>query len=499
MWAKGHVLAVESEWRDRAAASGEVIPGTLPGALKSHGAKLNLVVVRKESVASRDGGVYHYASTPAEFVELLGVPGCGEGVAAVNKCRMMIFLGWGLWVSVASAEPPDMVWRDAVQAVRAHNPALHAVQETVSRAEFNVKASGATYLPGFSASTGYSQPFNGSSETLSTGVSATQLLYPGLGNQPEKAVAQAALDAARAVLSVFLVTVRFELQSAFANLWHAGQSVALSRRILARRQQNLQLVSARFRAGRENKGAYLRVNAQVEQARFDEVQAQRALVSARLKLWALLGEASDRPVRVAAAWWEEAQVSADPVQITHWAAAHPTVREARATAAAARYGQLVASQSYGPKLSAGISAERSSLLSGSSASTDWGGRLNVTVPIYLFGESTAAIAAARAEYLRREQLVLDAELQARLTIAQQVNDTLDAVQLVRVQKAFVEAAVLRAEIAEAQYSSGLLSYDNWDIIENELISQEKAMLARQRDSWISQAAWERAIGKELSE
>jgi outer membrane protein TolC len=73
----------------------------------------------------------------------------------------------------------------------------------------------------------------------------------------------------------------------------------------------------------------------------------------------------------------------------------------------------------------------------------------------------------------------------------------DAAERVDVQENFYEAARVRAEIARSQYSSGLLSFDDWDIIENELISREKEILAARRDAARAEAAWESAQGAGL--
>jgi hypothetical protein len=48
-----------------------------------------------------------------------------------------------------------------------------------------------------------------------------------------------------------------------------------------------------------------------------------------------------------------------------------------------------------------------------------------------------------------------------------------------------------------QYASGLLTYENWDLIENEVVNQERLVLSRQKALLIAIAAWHKAIGKDL--
>ena len=62
------------------------------------------------------------------------------------------------------------------------------------------------------------------------------------------------------------------------------------------------------------------------------------------------------------------------------------------------------------------------------------------------------------------------------------------------QNEFLKAAEVRSEIARAQYQNGLLSFEDWDLIENDLIDKQKAMLTSQRDAVVARAAWEKMLG-----
>jgi outer membrane protein TolC len=85
------------------------------------------------------------------------------------------------------------------------------------------------------------------------------------------------------------------------------------------------------------------------------------------------------------------------------------------------------------------------------------------------------------------------ELQAAL--AQAHAGFIAAVAKLAVDEEFAAAAQLRAEIARSKYNNGLLSFENWDIIENDLIARQRALLASRRDRVIAEAAWQQAIGQ----
>ena len=54
---------------------------------------------------------------------------------------------------------------------------------------------------------------------------------------------------------------------------------------------------------------------------------------------------------------------------------------------------------------------------------------------------------------------------------------------------------MRATIARSQYTSGLLKFEDWDLIENDLIDNEKQWLTDQRDAVRAQTGWDRARGQ----
>jgi outer membrane protein TolC len=71
----------------------------------------------------------------------------------------------------------------------------------------------------------------------------------------------------------------------------------------------------------------------------------------------------------------------------------------------------------------------------------------------------------------------------------------EAVEKLKVDTSFKYAAQVRAEIARKKYNNGLLTFEDWDIIENDLITREKTYLQSRRDRGLSEASWEQAQGK----
>ena len=67
------------------------------------------------------------------------------------------------------------------------------------------------------------------------------------------------------------------------------------------------------------------------------------------------------------------------------------------------------------------------------------------------------------------------------------------------QQALLAAARQRSAEADVRYQSGLLTYDNWEIIVSDRISTERQAISAKLAAVNAEAAWERSLGKGLGE
>ncbi len=74
----------------------------------------------------------------------------------------------------------------------------------------------------------------------------------------------------------------------------------------------------------------------------------------------------------------------------------------------------------------------------------------------------------------------------------------DAVDTVEVEKNFLNATQERAKITRALYSNGLVPFDNWTIIEDDLVRSKKSLLVAQANALIAEANWILAQGRTLN-
>jgi outer membrane protein TolC len=64
---------------------------------------------------------------------------------------------------------------------------------------------------------------------------------------------------------------------------------------------------------------------------------------------------------------------------------------------------------------------------------------------------------------------------------------------------YLESARQRNDEATIRYSSGLMTYENWEIVVTDLVNFERSSIRSKRDAVVSEASWEQSIGKTLEE
>jgi outer membrane protein TolC len=70
----------------------------------------------------------------------------------------------------------------------------------------------------------------------------------------------------------------------------------------------------------------------------------------------------------------------------------------------------------------------------------------------------------------------------------------NAIDNLLVQEKFMSAAEERAKISTAQYSTGLIDFDAWTIIEDNLVSTKKNQVQARAAVLLAEAQWRQAQG-----
>jgi len=392
------------------------------------------------------------------------------------------------------AEP--LTWPASIAEAAMRNTDLHAAQAGLDAARYASRGAYSGFLPQISA---------GATHTESTGnlvavppaaysgsVTATQNLFSGFLDSAKVEQAAGNLEVAEASHAAARAQLSLDLKSAFAGLRYAQDNVELTSKIVQRLAENVRLVELRFEGGRENKGSLLLTRATLAQARYDNLQAQQSLVSAQSQLARVLGRADPESLSVT----EPVPTAVPPPagDFTALARATPNYRLLAAQERAAAAGVVLARAAFYPSLNLTGTLSREG--------ADWfpdGSRrtmgVNVTVPIFNGGRDYYDIRSSASNLAAAGFNKEGTERQLQVSLRQGYAGYVAAVEKLKVDAAFLEAAEARAQIARSKYNNGLMSFEDWDRIESDLILRQKAWLASQRDRVIAEATWEQIQGK----
>jgi len=409
------------------------------------------------------------------------------------------------WIPAFAAVAADRLdWAACAREAAAANPDVLAAREALERSHAQHRAGYSPFLPQISADAGYTRgsntlaqagtSFTGSArDEYSYGLTARQSLFSGLRDVAGLDRAALEVEIARARLAIARASVGADLRTAFAQALFGARQIDLSNEIATRRSGNLELVELRFASGRENKGSYLRSKAYLAQARFEISQASRALAVAQRQLNRLMFRPVGGPPLEIDGDLALPKLPPRP-EFGALATEVPQYTVARAEAQSAEKSVAIARSQFFPDLSVSGSIGRR----GATFPPDgdrWSVGLTLALPIFPGGRNLLELQAARAEE-RRAKHVLDS-FRDRLGVQLQeaFAELENAVDRAVVQEEFLRAAQLRSEVARTKYTTGLQSFEDWDLIENDLITTQKSRLQALHDAWTAQAAWERIAGK----
>ncbi|MBF0586045.1 TolC family protein [Prosthecochloris sp. N3] len=396
-----------------------------------------------------------------------------------------------------------LTWNECVAEAAQSQPALRAADASVRQARADRQIAASERRPGISAALSASNSGSTASAsdaltTYSYGLSVSQLVYDGgvtsltVSGSDEAVVARQ--EAYRAVSS----EQRLLLRTAFVNLLKAQELVGIAREIAERRQQNVRLLKLRYDAGREHLGSLRRSEADLAEAEFEVAQAERGLVLAQSLLASALGRETRSALRVKGEFGVASLPSTAP-DFEALAHNHPVMHQYEAAVRQARYERDAAARALYPEISASSSIGKSSLDDWPPANVDWTAALQLSLPIYTGGKARAQ--EAKALWQLNEQAEQSRSIYLGLvdTLEESWKNFVDATEQVQVSRTFLDAAAERSTIADAQYSNGLISFDDWVIIENNLVSSKKSYLDARAQLLLAEADWMEAQGVPLDE
>jgi outer membrane protein TolC len=395
------------------------------------------------------------------------------------------------------AEQSPLSWQDCFGRTVENNVNLSVARLKLKEAEAALKSQQSVYYPSVSAKAGRtigeSRPTDGDwdkKETLSASLNASYTIFDGFGNRARVTQTEAELYAEKANFDQTCSNIEYDLRKAFSDQLYAQDLLELVKNIAVRRADSARLVEMRYEGGREHKGSLMLKQAQLADARYGIEEASRALELARRRLAGMMKQTVYSDFAVTG----ELQTNAPPagVSLDELARQTPSYHSAEANIKAAEQGFIITRSERFPQVTASAS------LTGSGerdvTTESWQTGIAVSLPIFTGWRISQDIIISG---LKREQSRLDAEntmLDLLNNLQAALNTYRDRYGSMSVQKEQLAAADTRATVARAQYQQGLISFQDWDTIENSLITAQRNWLLSRKSADQAAAAWQNAMG-----
>ncbi|MDD5630242.1 MAG: TolC family protein [Elusimicrobia bacterium] len=391
-------------------------------------------------------------------------------------------------------------WDDCVALAAEKNPSL-------TSSEYARQASRASYLgsyngllPSLSLSNSYSSSKgSGGQPAYSAAASASVDLF-NMSNIAGIRSASANLSQAEAGLRQTSAKLRFSLRRAFIQALIAETTVDVARKILEIRGHNAESVTLKYQSGKEYRGNMLNAQAQFLQSQASLAQARRGLRVSRRSLAQQLG-LDDFTETAATGTLTAAAPPQIPQDLAALASARPDVLLQEA-AVRGRQASVASAQSpLWPSLSAAYTRSRSGGAEFPPGGYNWSAGATLSLPIFGGGPTAAyfSVQGAKKSLEQSRQDLRTVRDAAVVDLESNWASYANAHDQLQVAEANLEAARQRNSEAEIRYASGLLSFDNWEVIVGEWVNAEQSAVQARSSAATAQAAWEQSLGKVLGE
>ena len=385
-------------------------------------------------------------------------------------------------------------WQDCLKETVQQNPELKASMENVLSLGHKISSSRGAYLPKISSAVGYTKSETAAgiqADRYSASLTASQNLFAGLQDMAQIQQGEANLRFGQASYRAIKAKISYDLKSAFEGLAYAQQFKKLTAEIIRRREDNIKLVTMRYGSGRENKGSVLLSQAYLSQARYDDLQAQMILEVAKSQLARVLSRDEYSDIVVSGNAPEGSVAGAENFFLL--AKATPDFEQIVATQDASKAGLTLSQSAFFPSLdvSGGLSRLDDKFFPNQES---WSIGINLTIPLFDGLRDFHSTKSASALYRQAVYNVANTDKVLVAKLKQAYANFRLAQEKFVVDTNFLKATSLRAEIARSKYNNGLLTFEDWDIIEGDLIARQKNYLQSKRDKVISAAQWEQAQG-----
>ncbi|MFQ5867282.1 MAG: TolC family protein [bacterium] len=396
-----------------------------------------------------------------------------------------------------------LVWEDVLAEAKEKNPRIISARQSVKSASLSYRSSFTNFLPQISASAGWKKSSSITSfesfaeggredEEFNYGISGKLSIFSGFKNSSKLKKERAELEREEAEFKRTVSDTIYNLKVAFAQVLSAQKTISLSEEILKRRRENTELVKLRYEAGREDKGAYLRSEADLYQAEYESSCARRNLKTQQMKLLKEMGRDDFEVIAVSGTL--KAVPPEGILSFQELLVKSPDYLAARYGVDSAKHNLRYTRGDFYPQVSFSGSTSRS----GAEWPLErgrWNVGLSLSYPFFSGGKTIYDWKIAQINRVKSEENLREVRQEILSGLEQAYNGLIDAVENVKVREKYFIASEERAKISRVKYVNGLISYQDWDAIENEFINSKKSLLDAEYSGFVASAEWKRVLGE----
>jgi outer membrane protein TolC len=403
--------------------------------------------------------------------------------------------GWLFILTLPIYAGEVVTWEQCILEAADNNPDIKSVQELWKSKVYQESALRSNNLPQISVNLSANDSSFKTTFTreYDANVTLTQNLFSGFNDASKIKQARANAEEALANLNIAKANLSFSLKSAFQELVYSVENEKLTQNISLRREENSSLVELQFEGGLENKGSVLLSKADAEQARFENLQAHNAIRLRTVQLAQVMGRDPRSEFTVTGLIPTKEPTESTP-DFTQLVASTPDLKQALAKEAFAESAIDIARSGYYPSLNfVGVAGRRGEDFFPSDKT--WSLELRLSYPLFSGLRDYHSLKSASAQWMSSTQSRINIDSTLMSSLREAYYNYIESVKKLTVDESYLEAVRVRAEIARSRYNSGLLSFEEWYVIENDFISRQKNYLQSKKNRIINEAAWEKAQGK----
>jgi outer membrane protein TolC len=394
--------------------------------------------------------------------------------------------------------PRFLTWAECLTEAQKNHPDLISARESVNQSVAVKDIRKSNFFPKVDGDIRFVTSKSSSTsrgEDYSYGASGSQLIFDGFKTFSQIKEAQKNITAEEYRYLVTSSDIRLRLRDAFIELLREQHLVKISEDIAQRRKASLDLVTLRYEGGREHKGALLTAQANLARAEADVSQTKRSLALAQRRLTKEMGWDHFASVEVKGDFIVLNLDQQEP-DFEQLAETTPFLKELIARKESAKYGIGSARADFFPSIFASGDIGRSES-NWPPRDESWSGGVSVSLPLFDGGSRGATLRQARSALTQAKADERSGRDGVMLTLHEAWVNLQNALDDELVQKKFLESTEARAKISEAQYSNGLVTFDDWIIIEDALVKSQTDYLQAQANALRTEANWIQAKGGTL--